>query len=608
MKRPRIAPATAAFLLAVLLGPYPVSAAETSVTAEAARLLAKDDASKAIAILEAALPSANRADLPAIIDQLVLAYSSALKRAEASGNKDEAETLRDNLDILRGNRRVTATVKPGPITHVSATPQEPAVPNASPLDPPTPEPLKTDGAVANAVVLPSGELPPASPLSEPEALPTAPPVKAPTSTNPPKAAITKETPSLIPIISPKVRDSSLKTADEAFLNKRYEEAGNVYTKLAGERSLPEDRRSHWAYCRAVSVVKRINDQPTSATEWASIDAEIRAIQTLSPGNWFAEYLRNLASERSGNVRVPKSRSNARVVVRGSSPEEIARKEAIPATPGSSQTRRPATIKLPGSELNWNGQPVTSNNFHVHYVGESPALAQQVAKAAEQARAVQMKRWEVVTPGESWTPRCEILLYPSLDEFGKDTKQPADSPGFSSMGMNAGRIVFRRVHLRANHPNLVKAVLPHEVTHVVLADIFPQRQIPRWADEGVAVLAEPNSEQAIRAADLEEPLKAGKLFRLSDLMSMDYPDPKHSSLYYAQSVSLTRFLVDAGTPSQFIAFVKHSQNAGIEPALIAVYKIESHAELQKRWLTFAKERAAAVTNVATSNDENETKTR
>ena len=67
-------------------------------------------------------------------------------------------------------------------------------------------------------------------------------------------------------------------------------------------------------------------------------------------------------------------------------------------------------------------------------------------------------------------------------------------------------------------------------------------------------------------------------------------------------------MDAGTPAQFITFVKHAQNAGIEPALIAVYKIENHADLQKRWLTFAKERASATTNVAASSDENETKTR
>ena len=48
----------------------------------------------------------------------------------------------------------------------------------------------------------------------------------------------------------------------------------------------------------------------------------------------------------------------------------------------------------------------------------------------------------------------------------------------------------RTNLRADHPQVLTAILPHEVTHVVLADLFTTQQIPRWADEGMAVLAEP----------------------------------------------------------------------------------------------------------------------
>jgi hypothetical protein len=33
-------------------------------------------------------------------------------------------------------------------------------------------------------------------------------------------------------------------------------------------------------------------------------------------------------------------------------------------------------------------------------------------------------------------------------------------------------------------------LPHEITHVVLADRFNTKPMPRWADEGMAVLTEP----------------------------------------------------------------------------------------------------------------------
>ena len=34
------------------------------------------------------------------------------------------------------------------------------------------------------------------------------------------------------------------------------------------------------------------------------------------------------------------------------------------------------------------------------------------------------------------------------------------------------------------------MLPHEATHVVLAGQFGDQPVPRWADEGMAVLTEP----------------------------------------------------------------------------------------------------------------------
>ena len=182
-----------------------------------------------------------------------------------------------------------------------------------------------------------------------------------------------------------------------------------------------------------------------------------------------------------------------------------------------------------------------------------------------------------------------------------TGQPEQSPGFSTMGMNGGRIIARRVNLRVDHPNLLAAIMPHEITHVVLADLFPHQQIPRWADEGMAVLSEPPSEQHIRAADLEEPLNSGQLFKLADLMAMDYPDNKFWGLYYAQSVSLTRFLVEQGTPHQFVQFVQRAQRNGAEAELKRIYRINGYNDLQKRWLAYARGKSNETTASAADPD-------
>ena len=55
---------------------------------------------------------------------------------------------------------------------------------------------------------------------------------------------------------------------------------------------------------------------------------------------------------------------------------------------------------------------------------------------------------------------------------------------------------------------------------ILADIFPVKQVPRWADEGMSVLSEPEAEQALRARDLTEPLSRDVLFHLDVLMTAD----------------------------------------------------------------------------------------
>ncbi len=222
-----------------------------------------------------------------------------------------------------------------------------------------------------------------------------------------------------------------------------------------------------------------------------------------------------------------------------------------------------------------------------------ALAESAAGVAESVRTAQAKRWGSSAVQEAWTTRCEIYLYPNGKAFAKATGQPEASPGFSIIESDRKQITTRKVHLRADQPRLVEAVLPHEVTHVVVADLFTVQQIPRWADEGIAVLAEPESEQKLRAADLQESLSSGQVFELRQLMSTDTPKAKDWSLYYAQSVSLTRFLVEQGTPAQLIQFVRESGRKGAEAALREVYRIGGFEELQKQWQSYAHQQLASI---------------
>jgi hypothetical protein len=438
----------------------------------------------------------------------------------------------------------------------------------------------------------------------------------------PAAAAATPAPSPSPAPQPPAAEVERQKADRLFTQKKYEEAGRIYAALAARNQLPAQRRSVWAYCRWVAVVARINARPSSDGEWDDIEQEIHSIQRLTPGNWYGEYLLNRVAEARGKTRPPGR--NGRLVVRGSDPDETPprrsrgligrlRSGSQPATGVSSSAAGEQALGLPsasaadeakdagtpsapqgakqaGTALDW--QVRETRNFRIYHT--DPVLGEKAAEAAEAVRTKQAKHWGSSAMRVPWSPRCDIYLYPTAADFAQMTGQPESSPGFSTMGVNGNRVISRRVNLRGDHPQLLAAILPHEVTHVVLADLFTDQQIPRWADEGIAVLAEPTSEQRSRAAELTGPLKEGKVFKLSELMAIDYPNEDAWNLYYAQSVSLTQFLVSQGTPAQFIAFVRGAQDKGLDTALREVYHMEGSADLETKWQTFARRQAAEMT--------------
>ncbi|APW59568.1 peptidase MA family metallohydrolase [Paludisphaera borealis] len=481
-------------------------------------------------------------------------------------------------------------------------------------------PLDSPGAGANVVAAPGKSAPPPPPAKAPQPLTVADEILPMRSARPSTRddslrtasnASQAEAPSPPAAAAP---SKDLAAADALFNQKRYDQAGKLYAALAAKDRLPSARKKVWAYCRWAAVVARINAHPRTTKEWDDIEKEIQSVQVLTPGNWYGEYLRDRVTAARRGER-PSGRAGS-LVVRGAAPEEPeAEQKPQPPAPVDDRARRAggeerldlpsstgdgdsANAPAPGqaaaptpsaSAPNWQIQETAS--FRIYHT--DPALAEQAAETAEAVRARQGTRWASKGVHSPWTPRCDIYLYPTARDFARMTGQPETSPGFSTMGVSGDQIVARRVNLRADHPQVLSAILPHEVTHVVLADVFTDQQIPRWADEGMAVLAEPASEQAGRASDLNAPLAEHRLFKLSQLMAIDYPEAKHWNLFYAQSVSLTQFLVRQGTAAQFVAFVKSSQRKGPETALREVYRFEGFDDLETRWSEYARQQASQV---------------
>jgi hypothetical protein len=147
----------------------------------------------------------------------------------------------------------------------------------------------------------------------------------------------------------------------------------------------------------------------------------------------------------------------------------------------------------------------------------------------------------------------------------------------------GRITTRRIDLLVDSQGMISA-LGHELTHVVIADVFPESRPPAWVNEGAAVLADAAAKQELHKRDLDISVRRQTAFHCAELLQLaSYPAPQRIPTFYGQSASLIAFLSDIGGSEKLLPFVKDATNGGYDLALHKHYGIQSIAELQQRWL-------------------------
>jgi hypothetical protein len=229
------------------------------------------------------------------------------------------------------------------------------------------------------------------------------------------------------------------------------------------------------------------------------------------------------------------------------------------------------------------QVAETTNFRVFYT-QSRELAEDAARVAERTRTAMYRKW-FGGAGEDWNPKCDLFLHATAQDYSRVTRAPASSPGHSSFRYDDRHVLAtRRIDLRCDHPDLLTAVLPHETTHTVLAGSFGANQVPRWVDEGMAVLTEPRDKIDRHLRNLPEHYQNRRLFQVRQLMQMpDYPHPDYVGAFYAQSVSVVEFLTNKESPQVFAEFVRDGLRDGYEASLRKHYKYQDFAAMQADWL-------------------------
>lgn len=222
------------------------------------------------------------------------------------------------------------------------------------------------------------------------------------------------------------------------------------------------------------------------------------------------------------------------------------------------------------------------NFRV-YVSPRLGSGEKLPAACEALRRQLRETW-FETVGDDWAPKCDVVVHATQADYVRALGPGSESSsGCATIDIVPGQVRSRRIDLRGDATDWLDSALPHELTHVVIAERFTKVRIPRWADEGLAILAEPNRKQERRREALRVSLHVSRPWTAADLTAMtEYPVPARRDVFYGQSASLVAYLIERESPARFLEFLELSTTAGAEPALAKVYGIESWRQIESAW--------------------------
>ncbi len=173
---------------------------------------------------------------------------------------------------------------------------------------------------------------------------------------------------------------------------------------------------------------------------------------------------------------------------------------------------------------------------------TPRQAEEFGKTAERLRRELALAW-LGKEMPRWAEPCRVTAQvgPNLGAGGATT-----------FLFDHGEVFGWRMTIQGSHARILDSVLPHEITHMILASYF-RRPLPRWADEGAATTVEHTSERQrhrrmlVRFLHTQRGIAFNRMFAMTEY-------PKDVMPLYAQGFSLCDFLIQQGGRRKFLAYL------------------------------------------------------
>lgn len=220
----------------------------------------------------------------------------------------------------------------------------------------------------------------------------------------------------------------------------------------------------------------------------------------------------------------------------------------------------------------------SRNFRVFATSQS--LANEVLQTAENNRRELALHWlgKELPP---WSRQCPIHV---------ETGPRMLASGETKYSLGGGHVTDFQMTVRGTPERILDSVLPHEITHTIMASYFARlgKPVPRWADEGACTTVEHSAERSKHDHMLVQFLSEGRGIPFATLFTLeDYP--RDYMPLYAQGYSLSCFLIAQGGPQRFIQFLERGmQTDDWVKAIDEFYEYPRLGKLQTAWNNWVRD--------------------
>jgi hypothetical protein len=253
-------------------------------------------------------------------------------------------------------------------------------------------------------------------------------------------------------------------------------------------------------------------------------------------------------------------------------EVESRKEA----PSDAPRSHGGSLRLPGVPAGFNTYDGGWIKFVYH-----PSIRERVQPLIADAAAVRTQLTEWL--GQPVLSEVRVSVARTPGEMATLAPPNAPYPDYAA-GVAYPEIGLVLLTIKPVHPNSqhdLNEVFRHELAHVALEDAVSGRPVPRWFNEGFAVLASGETSY-VRLQTLWTATVSDSLLTLPQMERSFPADENQANIAYAQAADVVRFLVRREEQHRFRGLVSRLRDSEtMDSALLNSYG-EDAAALESEW--------------------------